>query len=148
MAVQNFQYTKISELPATNTITDDSVVVVNVANATKKMTYANLKSAILADITAAVSALTARVGTLETSVSSLGTRMTTAEGSISTLQGKVSTLETDVSSLKTRMTTAESNISDNTGTINNIITAGFNLIGVDTPTQNNAKKGKVKENEE
>lgn len=148
MAVQNFQYTKISELPATNTITDDSVVVVNVANATKKMTYANLKSAILGDITAAVSALTTRVGTLETSVSSLGTRMTTAEGSISTLQGKVSTLETDVGSLKTRMTTAEGNISDNTGTINNIITAGFNLIGVDTPTQNNAKKGKVEKNEE
>lgn len=148
MAAQSFQYTKISELPATNTITDDSVVVVNVGNATKKMTYANLKSAILADITATVSGLATRVGALETSVSSLGTRMTTAEGSISTLQGKVSTLETDVGSLKTRMSTAESNITDNTGTINNIITAGFNLIGVDTPTQNNAKKGKVKENEE
>jgi hypothetical protein len=46
----------------------------------------------------------------------------------------------DISSLTTRVTTLEGTtsslagtVSDNSQTINNIITAGFNLIGVDVP---------------
>ena len=48
-------------------------------------------------------------------------------------------IETDISEIKTRLgvlenttSTLATNVSDNTTTINNIITAGFNLIGVDT----------------
>lgn len=48
-------------------------------------------------------------------------------------------IETDIGDIKTRLgllenttSTLASNVSDNTTTINNIITAGFNLIGVDT----------------
>lgn len=48
-------------------------------------------------------------------------------------------ITTDISDIKTRLgvlenttSTLASNVNDNTMTINNIITAGFNLIGVDT----------------
>lgn len=48
-------------------------------------------------------------------------------------------IETDISEIKTRLgvlenttSTLATNVSDNTTTINNIITAGFNLIGVNT----------------
>lgn len=106
MAAQNFQYTKISELGSSTTLTDDSVIVINVGNVTKKMTIASLKSNILSSIIADITSLTTRVGNLETAVTGLGTRMTAAEGDISDLEG----------------------------TVSNIITAGFNLIGVDAPT--------------
>ena len=107
MASQTLQYTKISDLTASTTLTDDSVIVINVGNVTKKMTIANLKSNILSAITGDITALTTRVGNLETAVTGLGTRMSAAEGDITDLEG----------------------------TVNNIITAGFNLIGVDAPTE-------------
>lgn len=107
MASQSFQYTKISDLASSTTLTDDSVIVINVGNVTKKMTIASLKSNILSAINTAISGLTTRVGDLETAVSGLGTRMGAAEGDINDLEG----------------------------TVNNIITAGFNLIGVDAPTE-------------
>lgn len=103
MAAQSFQYTKISELNSTTTATDDSLLVINVGGNTKKITYAVLKNLITSTISQSLAALTTRVGNLETSVSGLSTRMTTAEGDITDLQG----------------------------TVNNIITAGFNLIGID-----------------
>lgn len=107
MASQTLQYTKISDLAASTTLTDDSVIVINVGNVTKKMTIASLKSNILSAISGQISALTQRVSDLETATSGLGTRMTTVEGDVSDLEG----------------------------TVNNIITAGFNLIGVDAPTE-------------
>lgn len=107
MASQTLQYTKISDLSASTTLTDDSVIVINVGNVTKKMTIASLKANILSAISAQITALTTRVGDLETAVTGLGTRMTAAEGDITDLEG----------------------------TVNNIITAGFNLIGVDAPTE-------------
>ena len=107
MASQTLQYTKISDLSASTTLTDDSVIVINVGNVTKKMTIAAFKANVLSAIASQITALTSRVGDLETAVSGLGTRMTTAEGDITDLEG----------------------------TVNNIITAGFNLIGVDTPSE-------------
>ncbi len=112
MAAQNFQYTKISELPSTNTATDDSVMVINVGNETKKISYGILKGLITSAVSQAVAQLTNRVSNLETSVSSLNTRMGTAESSIADLQG----------------------------TVNNIITAGFNLIGIDSASTNEEKE--------
>lgn len=103
MAAQSFQYTKISELQSTTTVTDDSLMVINVGGNTKKITYAVLKGLITSAIAQSLAQLTTRVGTLETSVSGLSTRMTTAEGDITDLQG----------------------------TVTNIINAGFNLIGID-----------------
>lgn len=103
MAAQSFQYTKISELPASTTATDDSLVVINVGGNTSKMTFAILKNLITSTISASLTALTTRVGTLETNV-----------GNINTTLG-----------------TVQSDITDINGTINNIITAGFNLIGID-----------------
>jgi len=104
---QTLQYTKISDLSAISTLTDDSVIVINVGNITKKMTIAAFKSNILNAISQQISQLTSRVGNLETAVSGLGTRMDTAEGDITDLED----------------------------TVNNIIAAGFNLIGVDAPTE-------------
>jgi hypothetical protein len=101
------QYTKISDLSTSTTLTDDSVIVINVGNVTKKMTIAALKSNILNAISQQITQLTNSVSNLETAVSELGTRMGTAEGDITDLEV----------------------------TVNNIITAGFNLIGVDAPTE-------------
>lgn len=107
MASQNFQYTKISELGSSTTLTDDSVIVINVGNVTKKMTIASLKTNILSAINTAISGLTTRVGDLETAVTGLGTRMGAVEGDVTDLEG----------------------------TVSNIITAGFNLIGIDTSNE-------------
>lgn len=96
MASQNFQYTKVSELPLVTTISNDDVIIVNHSGVTSKMSYASFKELVQAEVETEITALTQRVTTLESAVSSLGTRLTDAEG-----------------------------------TINNIITAGFNLIGVD-----------------
>ena len=103
MAAQSFQYTKISELTSTTTATDDSLLVINVGGNTKKITYGVLKGLITSTIAQSLAALTTRVGNLETSVGNLSTRMSTAEDDISDLEG----------------------------TVSNIITAGFNLIGID-----------------
>ena len=108
MAAQSFQYTKISELTSTTTATDDSLLVINVGGDTKKITYGILKNLITSAISSSLTALTTRVTTLETSVTNLTTRVGTAENSI-----------TDMS-----------------GTIDNIIAAGFNLIGIDDSSEN------------
>lgn len=97
MAIQNFSYTKVSELPLVNQISNDDVIIINHNGVTSKMTYSQFKELIQSSIDSEITALTTRVTTLENSTSSLATRVTESEG-----------------------------------TINNIITAGFNLIGVDT----------------
>lgn len=53
----------------------------------------------------------------------------TIQADITALTGRVSTLESTVSTLA-------STVSDLSGTVSNIITAGFNLIGVDTAPSN------------
>lgn len=65
--------------------------------------------------------------------STLLSAIATAIGSdISALTQRVATLEGSVSNLGTT-------VSDHTGTINNIITAGFNVIGVDLPVESNSE---------
>lgn len=51
------------------------------------------------------------------------------------ISGDISALTQRVSALETASSTMASNISDLNGTVNNIITAGFNLIGIDVPEQ-------------
>ena len=106
MAVQDFTYTKISQLTESSTINNDTVFPITIDNTTKKIKYSTLLNAISAAIGTDISALAQRVTTLEGSVSSLG-----------------------------------STVSDHTGTINNIVTAGFNLIGMDLPVSNNNSEG-------
>ena len=106
MAVQDFTYTKISELTESLSIDNDTVFPITIGGVTKKIKYSTLLSAISTAIGTDISALAQRVTTLEGSVSSLG-----------------------------------STVSDQTGTINNIITAGFNVIGMDLPVQNNSSEG-------
>ena len=96
MAVQNFDYTKISELTAVSEVDDEGVLVINHAGKTSKIKYSVLKGLLQNDIATDIDELTKKVNTLSTTMSELA-----------------------------------STVSDNTGTINNIITAGFNLIGVD-----------------
>jgi hypothetical protein len=102
MSAQSLSFTKVSQLPAANQISESDVIIINHNGVTSKMLYLDFKNLIQSDIDAEVDALTARVSTLETTCSSLATR--------------VSTLEE---------------------TVNNIITASFNLIGIDAPTKKN-----------
>lgn len=106
---QNFQYTKISELPTTTSIDENSQIIVNVGNQTKIISFADLQNAILSEVNLALSSLIHRVENLEGTVQQLGPRVTTAE----------------------------ENISNNSDTISNIITAGFNLIDNEQSAKNN-----------
>lgn len=153
MASQNLQFTKISELPPTNTISDTDILVINVSGVTKSITFENLKTFILGNISEQISGLVGNmttlqsqmnalgvlVGDLNTSVTSLGNRVTVNEGNISTLQGNVTTLSGDIGDLQTRMNTVELAVQTNSDTISNIITAGFNLIG-NTNNENSRKE--------
>jgi hypothetical protein len=58
----------------------------------------------------ALTSLTTRVTTAETAITSVTGRVTTAEGAISSLTSRVSTAETAITSLVSRMTTAETAI--------------------------------------
>lgn len=96
MAVQVLDYKKISQLPSVTTVGDNDVLVLNHSGVTSKIKFSDLMSIINSKVTHDVSALEARITSLE---------------------GTTSTLATTVA--------------DDTATINNIITAGFNLIGID-----------------
>lgn len=104
MAIQDFTYTKISQLPESLTIDSNTVFPITIGGVTKKITYGTLLTAISAVISGDITSLTQRVATLENSVSSLG-----------------------------------ATVADHTGTIDNIITAGFNVIGMDLPVQTNSE---------
>lgn len=54
------------------------------------------------------------------------------------VSGDVTQLAQRVTALETASTAMASDISDLNGTVSNIITAGFNLIGIDTPVQGGA----------
>ena len=88
MSAQSLSFTKISQLPAANQISNSDVIIINHNGVTSKMLYLDFKNLIQSDIDAEVDALTARVSTLEE-------------------------------------------------TVNNIITASFNLIGIDTVSKKN-----------
>ena len=60
---------------------------------------------------------------------------------VCSVSGRVDTAESNITSLGNRLTTAEGNITDLSGTVNNIVTAGFNLIGIDTVQANNNGEG-------
>ena len=150
MASQSLQYTKISELDATTTVNNDSVLVINVGNATKKITYAKLQELMLATISQTVSELNTTVGQLSLNVSNLTSRVNSCEGDISTLgtnlgnlsrsvselSSTVSSLSNTVSTLSSNLTALTTRVTDVEGTVSNIITAGFNLIGTETQSEN------------
>ncbi len=96
MAVQEFKYVKVSELPLATTIGDEDVVVINHAGKTSKIKFSDLLTVITQAITT-----------------------------------ETSQIKKDIDELNTKYGTLSSAVSDNTGTITNIITAGFNLIGID-----------------
>lgn len=96
MAVQEFKYVKVSELPLATTIGDEDVVVINHAGKTSKIKFSDLLTVITQAITT-----------------------------------ETSQIKKDIDELNTKYSTLSSAVSDNTGTITNIITAGFNLIGID-----------------
>lgn len=97
MAVQEFKYLKVSELPIANNAGNEDVLVINHDGVTSKIKFTDLVNIINSQISS--------------DVDSIERRLNTVEGALTTLA---------------------STVSDNTGTINNIITAGFNLIGADT----------------
>lgn len=155
MSVQSFEYTKISNLPAVNALTGTDVFVVNASGETSKISLTSLINIITAGVSGDVSALASRVTTAENNITALsgrvdtdesnitamGNRLNTAESNITSLGGRVDTVEGSITSLGNRLTGAETNITDLTGTVNNIITAGFNLIGIDTAPANNNGEG-------
>ena len=96
MAVQNFDYTKVSELPVASAVNDTDVLIFIHNNVTSKIEFSVLMEIIDSKVTHDLSAITEE---------------------LNTLKGTVSTLS--------------STVAEQTQTINNIITAGFNLIGVD-----------------
>ena len=96
MAVQNLDYTKVSELPVASEVNDTDVLIINHNNVTSKIEFSVLMEIIDSKVTHDLSAITEE---------------------LKTLKGTVSTLS--------------STVGEQTQTINNIITAGFNLIGVD-----------------
>lgn len=97
MAVQEFKYLKVSELPIVNNVSNEDVLVINHDGVTSKIKFTDLVNIINRQISG--------------DIDSIESRLNTVEGALTTLA---------------------STVSDNTGTINNIITAGFNLIGADT----------------
>lgn len=97
MAVQEFKYLKVSELPVVNTVSNEDVLVINHAGVTSKIKFSDLVGIINSQISSDIDNIESRLSIVESAVTTLG-----------------------------------STVSDNTGTINNIITAGFNLIGADT----------------
>ena len=155
MSAQLFEYTKISELPAVNALTGTDVFIVNASGETSKISLTSLIAIITAgisgDITSLsnrlttaegnITTLSGRVDTDESNITSLGNRVTSAENSITSVSGRVDTAESNITSLGNRLTTAEGNITDLSGTVNNIVTAGFNLIGIDTVQANNNGEG-------
>ena len=155
MSVLNFEYTKISELPAVNALTGTDVFIVNASGETSKISLTNLISIITSGISGDISSLANRVSTAESNITSLsgrldtdegnitalGTRVGTAESNITSLGNRVGTAESNITSLGGRLTTAEGNITDLNGTVGNIITAGFNLIGIDEAPANNNGEG-------
>ena len=150
MSVLNFEYTKISDLPSVSALTGTDVFIVNANGETSKISLSALVSIITAgvsgDITSLtnrlttaegnITALSGRVDTDESNITSLGNRVTSAENSITSVSGRVDTAESNITSLGGRLTTAEGNITDLNGTVNNIVTAGFNLIGIDSASNN------------
>ena len=154
MSAQVFEYTKISNLPAVNALTGTDVFIVNASGETSKISLTSLISIITTGVSGDISALATRMGaaesnitslssrvdTDESNITSLGNKLTTAEGNITTLGGRVDAAESNITSLAGRLTTDESNITGLAGTVDNIITAGFNLIGIDTVT-NNSEEG-------
>ncbi len=151
MSVQTFEYTKISDLPSVNALTGTDVFVVNASGETSKISLTALISIITAgvsgDITSLsnrvtateghITTLSGKVDTAESNITSLGNRVSTAEGNVTSLTGRVATTESNITNLAGRVATAEGNITDLNGTVDNIITAGFNLIGIDTANTNN-----------
>ena len=155
MSAQVFEYTKISELPAVNALTGTDVFVVNASGETSKISLTSLISIVTAGVTGDISSLSnrlttaegnistlsSRVDTEESNITSLGNRVTSVENSVTSVSGRVTTAESNITSLGNRLTTAEGNITDLTGSVNNIVTAGFNLIGIDTASANNNGEG-------
>lgn len=155
MSIQTFEYTKISELPSVNALTGTDVFIVNASGETSKISLTSLIGIITAGISGDITSLTNRVTTAEgnitalsgrldtdeSNITSLGNRVTSAENAITSVTGRVSTAENNITSLGGRLTTAEGNITDLSGTVGNIITAGFNLIGIDSTSSNNNREG-------
>ncbi len=96
MAVQNLDYTKVSELPVASAVNDTDVLIINHNNVTSKIEFSVLMAIIDSKVTHDLTAITEELNELKTTVTSLA-----------------------------------NTVNEQTQTINNIITAGFNLIGVD-----------------
>lgn len=103
MAVQNLDYTKVSELPVASEVSDTDVLIINHNNVTSKIEFSVLMEIIDSKVTH--------------DLGEIQSELTELKNSVATLTNTVSTLATTVN--------------EHTQTINNIITAGFNLIGVD-----------------
>lgn len=80
------------------------------------------------ELNSAVSSLDTRVTTAEGDITALKGRMTDAEGDISSLKGRMSDAEGDITSLKGRMTDAEDDITSLKGRVS---TNEFNISGID-----------------
>lgn len=82
MSVQNFQFTKVSELPAVTQISDNDVIIINHNGITSKMTYQKFKELIQAEIDIEITELQGEVETLKTATSNLAGRVTDLEGTV------------------------------------------------------------------
>lgn len=94
--VQDFVYTKVSELPPTTTIDGGDVLIVNHAGKTSKITFSNLMVIINDNVT----------------------------HDLTDIENRLTALETNAGIIS-------NTVNEQGQTIDNIITAGFNLIGID-----------------
>lgn len=76
MGVQNFKFTKVSELPAVTQISDNNVIIINHNGMTSKMSTLNFKKLIQAEIEIEITELQGEVNTLKTATSNLASRVT------------------------------------------------------------------------
>lgn len=153
MSAQLFEYTKISDLPAVSALTGTDVFVVNASGETSKISLTSLIAIITAGVSGDISSLSTRlttaegnittlsgkVDTDESNIANLGNRVTSAENAITSVSGRVTTNESNITALGNIVASVEADVTDLNGTVNNIVTAGFNLIGIDTVPANNGE---------
>ena len=71
MAVQNLDYTKVSELPVASEVNDTDIMIINHNNVTSKIEFSVLMAIIDSKVTHDLSEITEQLNTLNSAVSTL-----------------------------------------------------------------------------
>lgn len=85
MSVQQFDYTKISELPSTSSISNNDVIIINHNGVTSKISASDLLIWINNNVTVDLTSLTNRVAALEGSMTTLSATVGDNSGTINNI---------------------------------------------------------------